>query len=121
MIFKWYDVLGQDGIVKLVQSFYTFVFADPQIAHLFQNPKAEIEAKQIAFLTQFLGGPQVYTEKFGVPKMRYRHLPHAITQDGKDAWLNCMRMAIDTLELTEAEKKNLYLCFVPLANHMVNR
>lgn len=120
MIFSWYTKLGQTGIEKLVHSFYTYVFSDPQIAHLFKNPKDEIEAKQIAFLTQFLGGPNMYTDKFGVPKMRFRHLPHVITQDAKEAWLNCMKMAIDTLELTEAEKKNLYLCFVPLANHMVN-
>jgi hemoglobin len=120
MIFNWYTILGQSGIEKLVHTFYSFVFADPQIAHLFHHPKAEIEAKQIAFLTQFLGGPTVYTSKFGVPKMRYRHLPHAITQEAKEAWLNCMKMAIDTLELTETEKISLFACFVPLANHMVN-
>lgn len=118
---NWYQILGDERLQQLVHAFYDRVYASPGIAHLFQNPREEVEAKQFAFLSQFLGGPTRYLEQYGVPKMRYRHLPHAIDSSAKEEWLRCMYGAIDTLDLEEEVKKELWRVFVPLANHMVNR
>lgn len=118
---NWYQKLGDSQLEKLVHAFYERVYASEIISHLFQNPRNEVEAKQFAFLSQFLGGPQRYLQQYGVPKMRFRHLPHAIDQTAKDEWLRCMYEAIQTLDLNEEEKKALWTTFVPLANHMVNR
>ncbi|MEN9999468.1 MAG: hypothetical protein RI922_2458 [Bacteroidota bacterium] len=116
-----YDRIGPDKLKQLVDAFYNFVFANEKIAPLFQNDKEEIKEKQFLFLTQFLGGPSVYSERFGHPKMRARHLPHKITLEAKEEWLKCMRMAIDTLDqLDDQLKVELYVCFPQVAQHMVN-
>ena len=115
-----YTRIGVERLNKLVDSFYDLVFASPVISHLFQNEKTEIATKQKAFLTQFLGGPQVYTEAYGHPRMRMRHLPHAITQEAAAEWLRCMKAAIEQQDLEEDLKVALYNCFPQIAAHMVN-
>jgi hemoglobin len=105
----------------LIEIFYDLVFSSEKIGPLFQNDKEEIKEKQFQFLTQFLGGPQLYSMQHGHPKMRMRHLPHAITDEAKEEWLRCMKQAIDTLELSDELKITLYNCFPPVAQHMVNR
>ena len=71
-------------------------------------------------MTQFLGGPQRYMEKYGPPKMRLRHMPHAITNEAKDEWLRLMEASIQELDLAENLKVALYNCFPQVAQHMVN-
>lgn len=115
-----YDILGEQNLKLLVKEFYDRVFASEKIGPLFQNDKETIMEKQFLFLTQFLGGPQLYSQKFGHPKMRMRHLPHKITDAAKEEWLRCMNDAIDTLHIHPELKKALYSSFLALAKHMVN-
>jgi hemoglobin len=115
-----YEFLGEENLKKLVDEFYELVKVNPVIKDLFKNNFEEIKYKQYLFLTQFLGGPPIYTEKFGHPMMRKRHLPHKITNQAKEEWLSCMREAIDKLPIDKNLKFNLYNCFPMLAEHMVN-
>jgi len=96
------------------------VFADPQISHLFRTSKDVIKEKQRLFLTQFLGGPPLYTERFGHPQLRARHMPHPIGEDDANAWLSCMARALSTLPVDESVKDELFQRFVPTALFMVN-
>ncbi|MFK8045783.1 MAG: globin [Crocinitomicaceae bacterium] len=121
MVKSFYDTLGEDRLSDLLERFYDKVFASEIISDLFQNtPKEEIKRKQKLFLTQFLGGPSVYTETIGPPKMRQRHIPHKITVEAKDEWLRCMKAAISELDWDSRNKDALYSCFPKLAQHMVN-
>lgn len=115
-----YDILGEQNLKLLVSEFYDRVFASEKIRPLFQNNKEEIMEKQFLFLTQFLGGPTVYTEKYGHPKMRMRHIPHKITEEAKGEWLKCMKEAIDILHVHPELKNALYISFPAIAQHMVN-
>lgn len=115
-----YELLGEQNLKLLVTEFYNRVFSSEKIGPLFQNDKEEIIEKQFLFLSQFLGGPQLYSEKFGHPKMRMRHLSHKITNEAKEEWLKCMKESIDTLQVHPELKKALFDCFPPLAQHMVN-
>lgn len=115
-----YEILGEHNLKQLVNEFYARVFTSEKIGPLFQNDQEEIKEKQFMFLTQFLGGPQLYTEKHGHPKMRMRHLPHRITAEAKEEWLRCMKEAIETLHVHPEFKRALYDCFPPVAQHMVN-
>lgn len=115
-----YQKIGEERLNSVVEAFYDLVFVSPVISHLFQNDKTEIATKQKAFLTQFLGGPQLYTQTYGHPRMRMRHLPHAITQEAATEWLKCMKSAIDQQEMEESLKTALYNCFPPIAQHMIN-
>jgi hemoglobin len=113
--------IGPERLQEVVNRFYNLVFEESSIAHLFQTDRQIVREKQYMFLTQFLGGPQLYTEKYGHPRMRARHLPHAIGQAEKEEWLRCMRQAIDSMEFEDDLGEALYQCFPTVAQHMVNR
>lgn len=115
-----YKRIGEENLRKLVDAFYENVFSSEKIKDLFKTDKEEVKRKQFMFLSQFLGGPQLYSNEFGHPQMRMRHLPHQITVESKDEWLKCMKRAIDTLEIEDQLKIALYNCFPPIAQHMVN-
>ncbi len=117
----FYELIGQDRLEILVNRFYDIVFNDSSIAHLFDSEKSLIREKQYLFLTQFLGGPQVYSEKFGHPKLKMRHLPHEIGEAEKNEWLRCMRLAIDSMDFEGDLGNNLYNCFPKVAEHMRNK
>lgn len=105
----------------LVDRFYDLVFANEQIAPLFKTDKNVIKEKQRLFLTQFLGGPPLYSEQYGHPRLRARHIPHPIGEDDAVAWLSCMSAAITSLAIDESLKDELFKRFVPTAMFMVNR
>ncbi|MBL7859001.1 MAG: globin [Cyclobacteriaceae bacterium] len=117
----FYDRLGEDNLRLLVERFYDLVFEHEQIAHLFKTDKEIIKEKQRLFLTQFLGGPPRYSELYGHPKLRARHLPHPITQEDAVAWLSCMSAAITSLPIDEAFKDELFKRFIQTAMFMVNK
>lgn len=116
----FYDLLGEQVIKELVDAFYVRVYNHPKLIPLFQNDINEVKDKQFCFLSQFLGGPQLYNQKYGPPRMRMRHMPHKIDHEAKDAWLACMKDAIGTLAIDDRLAESLYNCFPKLANHMVN-
>lgn len=117
-----YELIGDDRLQALINSFYAKVFESPIIGPLFNQTNADtIKDKQYCFLSQFLGGPQRYTQKYGPPKMRRRHLPHAITVEAKEEWLRLMKASVYELDLPENLKEALYNCFPLVAQHMVNR
>ncbi|MFA7273165.1 MAG: globin [Crocinitomicaceae bacterium] len=122
MIANLYIEIGPIRLRELVNRFYDEVFSNDKIGFLFANSSREtIEEKQYLFLSQFLGGPNLYSEQYGHPKMRMRHLPHAITEEAKNEWLNCMHRSIQALDMDEELKIRLYQVFPNLAAHMVNR
>ncbi len=116
-----FDKIGADNINLLVEHFYDNVFESSIIAPLFKTDKEEIKRKQFLFLTQFLGGPQLYSQEFGHPRMKMRHLPHAIDEVAKNEWLRCMRLAVDSLPISNQLKDELFAAFPKLAEHMMNR
>ncbi len=116
-----YERLGAENLQILIDSFYDQVFADERLSPLFsKTPKEVIKNKQFLFLTQFLGGPTLYSNEFGHPKMRARHLPHEITESKAIAWLQCMNDAVYKLPIDDQLKKELFSCFPQVAFHMVN-
>jgi hemoglobin len=116
-----YERLGAENLKLLTDYFYDLVFENEVIKILFsKTPKAEIKRKQYLFLSQFFGGPNLYTEEFGHPRLRARHLPHPITQDSAVAWLSCMSEAIGKLEVSEEIKDEIFSRFPQTAFFMVN-
>lgn len=116
-----YDRLGENNLAIMVDHFYDLVFESEQIAHLFKSDKNEIKEKQRLFLTQFFGGPALYSDQYGHPQLRARHMPHSITQDDAVEWLSCMSSAITSLAIEESLKDELFKRLVPTAMFMVNK
>lgn len=116
-----YDQLGEENLRLLVDRFYDLVFEHEQIAHLFKTEKGVIKEKQRLFLTQFLGGPPLYSQQYGHPQLRARHLPHPIGPDDAVAWLSCMSSAITSLTIEKSLQEELINRFIPTAMFMVNK
>jgi hemoglobin len=111
---------GNETLKLLTDRFYDLVFDHELISRLFKSDKTEIKEKQRLFLTQFLGGPQLYSDIHGHPMMRARHMPHVITEDDAIAWLSCMSQAIGSLKIDKALKDELFDRFPRTAFFMVN-
>lgn len=111
---------GADAVRRLVEAFYPKVYADPDLSPLFPDGVEEIMKKQEMFLTQFLGGPTLYSDAYGPPMMRQRHLAHEVTPRRAQAWLRCMREAMDEIGLSGPEREWFYGRLVQVAGYMVN-
>ncbi len=86
---------GADTMKALVEAFYPKVVEHPLLAPLFPENILPVMKKQEMFLTQYFGGPQLYTIQMGHPRMRARHLPFAITPKRAEAWIGCMQQAME--------------------------
>ena len=60
------------------------------------------------FLSGWLGGPQLYVEKHGEPRLRARHQPFAIGDAERNQWLLCMRTALDDVVADGELRERLY-------------
>ncbi|WP_270169232.1 globin domain-containing protein [Paenibacillus sp. SYP-B4298] len=90
-----YEALGGEAVIRrLVQAFYPRVQAHPLLGPIFPEDINPVMEKQYMFLTQFFGGPQLYSDAHGHPMMRARHMPFPITEERADAWLSCMGAAL---------------------------
>ncbi|WP_435922342.1 globin [Paenibacillus sp. DYY-L-2] len=97
-----YDNLGGAGTIrKLVEAFYPKVQDHPLLGPLFPEDITPVMEKQYMFLTQFFGGPSLYSDAVGHPMMRARHLPFPITPERAEAWLGCMSAALEEIGIEE--------------------
>jgi hemoglobin len=115
------EIGGQETIDKLVDSFYPRVYADEELRPLFEGDMEEIKRKQRMFLPQFLGGPALYSQEFGPPAMRDRHLPFEVTPKRAQCWLRCMKEAFHEIGLyDQAAGRAFYDRLTQVAGIMVN-
>ena len=121
---SFYDrVGGAEGVRKLVDRFYDLMDTLEEaraLRALHATSLVESREKLFEFLSGWLGGPPIYIEKRGHPRLRARHMPFVIDDAGIDAWLLCMNRALDeTVADTDAVAK-LKGGLAPLAKHMKN-
>jgi hemoglobin len=111
---------GADAIREVVTRFYPKVQAHPLLAPLFPKDIDPVIEKQYLFLSQFLGGPSLYSEQYGHPMMRARHLPFPITPERAGAWLECMSAALAETAIPEPLQKIVLERLSGTAHHFVN-
>ena len=92
-----------------------------EIRKLHQKDLSSAESKLFMFLSGWLGGPQLYIEKYGHPRLRGRHLPFTIGERESKQWMLCMGQAIN--EQIENSKLQQFLIkqLTQTANHMINQ
>lgn len=117
---------GEKGLRNLIETFYDIVeFEDAgnvlHTLHRRGHGVAHSRIEQFDFMSGFLGGPRLYVTHHGHSDVRYMHEHVAIGPKARDAWLNCMSMAIDRVGLSSEIKQRLMEPFTRVANILVNR
>jgi hemoglobin len=117
-----YDIAGGDApFRRMVDVFYERVERDPLLRPMFPEDLGPGKEHQFLFITQYFGGPQRYQALRGHPRLRMRHLPFAIGQRERDAWVGHMLAAIDEAGFTGAAREALVAYFERAATFMVNQ
>ena len=115
---------GETGVRRLVDRFYDLMDTAPEAATVRALHATSLKAsreKLFLFLTGWTGGPPVYVERFGHPRLRARHLPFSIGARERDEWLWCMDRALVEHEMPEETRAHLRSRLTHLAAHMRNR
>jgi hemoglobin len=115
---------GDDGIRRLVDRFYDLMDASPQAATVRSLHASSLKAsreKLYLYLTGWTGGPQIYVEKYGHPRLRARHLPFRISSTERDEWLWCMDRSLDEHPMPNELRERLREKLHDLADHMRNQ
>ncbi|MCD8522845.1 MAG: group II truncated hemoglobin [Saccharospirillaceae bacterium] len=87
---------GFDGIKALVDDFYVAMDTLPEAAHIRAMHPADLSAsadKLTRFLCGWLGGPRLFSEKYGPIAIPKFHQAFPIGPAERDAWLLCMNVA----------------------------
>jgi hemoglobin len=120
--FAW--IGGESQVHALVDRFYDLMDLEPGYAALRAAHGTELanaREKLKMFLTGWLGGPQRYTEQFGHPRLRMRHMPFSIGIAERDQWVACMDQAMQETEIDDALRTRLKESFMQTADWMRNR
>jgi hemoglobin len=121
----FYEHLGGEPTVRrLVDRFYDLMDTLPEAYGIRKLHPADLSGsadKLFMYLTGWLGGPQLYVQAHGHPRLRARHLPFPIAGTERDQWLMCMRMAMDEVLPADDSREQLYQALADLADHMRNR
>ena len=120
-----YQILGGDKAVReLVMKFYELMDTLPELHALRSIHAPDLSGaidKLYKFLSGWLGGPQLYINEYGHPRLRARHMPFPIDNNQRDQWLYCMFKAMDELNVDAGLQKQLKQAFTQTANHMINQ
>ena len=115
---------GEEKLRQLVQSFYRYMdeLKDAkQVRDMHQASLKSAEEKLFMFLSGWMGGPSLYIEKYGHPRMRMRHLPFAIDESARDQWMLCMQHALEETVADAALRQELTQAFFGIADFMRNQ
>lgn len=116
-----YEMVGGDvTFKKLVDAFYRRVEADEVLRPMFPESLEEGKYWQYLFLAQFFGGPARYIAERGHPRLRMRHQPFVIDQEGRDHWFAHMCEAIDEVGIQEPARSIMRDYFERGATFMIN-
>src|SRR5207253_10619066 len=77
-----YRIMGEANIFKMMSDLYKEL-ENSEIRHLFPADMEEASKKSAAFFVTVLGGPPLYMQKFGPPRMRARHIPFEIDDSAR--------------------------------------
>jgi len=120
-----YDRLGGEKMLRdLVNRFYELMDTLPEAAdirHMHAADLSDARNKLFMFLSGWLGGPSLYIEKYGHPRLRQRHLPFAIGEKERDQWMLCITQAMDELNIDTSLKQELTAALFKTADFMRNQ
>jgi len=119
---SFYEAVGgEETFRRIIGRFYAEVAKDEVLRPLYpEEDLGPAEERLRLFLIQYWGGPHTYSDQRGHPRLRMRHGPFTIGPIQRDAWLRCMRIAVDEERLPEPLRQQLWEYLEMAANSMLN-
>jgi hemoglobin len=119
---NYYELFGGEVFfADLVSQFYARVATNEILRPMYPERDMAGAAKRLEmFLAQYWGGPTTYQEERGHPRLRMRHAAFKIGPAAKDAWLQCMRAAVDGMDMQPDSKEKLWRYLEGAAEHLLN-
>ena len=120
-----FELLGGDaGVRRLVDRFYDLVDSASEARTIRALHASSLKAsreKLYLYLTTWTGGPPIYTERYGHPRLRMRHFPFRIGARERDEWLWCMDRSLNEHDMPDELREQLRERLHGLADHMRNQ
>jgi len=115
---------GEKSVRELVDRFYDLMDTRTDTTELRQIHAADLtdaRNKLFMFLSGWLGGPSLYIEKYGHPRLRQRHMPFRIGELERDQWMLCIKQAMSDMNVEPGLQDELYAAFYKTADFMRNQ
>ncbi|WDZ97810.1 group II truncated hemoglobin [Herbaspirillum sp. WKF16] len=120
-----FDLIGgAEKLREMVDRFYDLMDLEPEFAGIRALHPPSLDGsreKTYMFLSGWTGGPNLYIEQFGHPRLRARHLPFPIGISERDQWLRCMTWAMQDVGLADELMKRLLAALYQTADWMRNK
>ena len=120
-----YELIGGETALRtLVDRCYDVMDSAPEAAQIraLQPKSLELSREKLfMFLSGWSGGPSLYIERYGHPRLRQRHMPFPIGKAERDQWLWCMDKALAESPFDTQLIEYLKGRFAEIANSMQNR
>jgi hemoglobin len=117
------NVGGQPVIDALVDAFYRRMDTLPEakvIRDMHADDLAPVGEVLKRYLGEWLGGPKLYSQERGHPRLRMRHMSFKIGPSERDAWMACMSGALDEVVADASLRAQLLNSFYKLADWVRN-
>jgi len=114
---------GEKSILTLVDRFYFYMDVLPEAKELRVIHAEDLtvtKAKLFKFLSGWLGGPDLFQQEYGHPRLRQRHFPFKVDQLVRDQWMLCMNKALYDVAMPDELRQNVKQALDDLATHMIN-
>jgi hemoglobin len=116
-----YERVGGEAFFEgLVDRFYAGVQTDPVLRPLYPEDLSAPNEHLRLFLVQYWGGPRVYQEQRGHPRLRIRHAPFAIGRAERDAWLRLMLSSLAEAGIDPDDEAEMAEYFRSAATQLIN-
>jgi len=115
---------GAVVIDRLVEAFYARMDTLPEARAIRAMHAIDLGPTKIVlkrYLTEWTGGPKLYSVEKGHPRLRQRHMGFPIGEAERDAWLLCMRSALEEAVADDSAREEIYATLAKLADWMRNQ
>ncbi len=120
-----YELIGgEQGVRELVDRFYDLMDQLEEVKDLRALHAKSLKGsreKLFLFLSGWLGGPDLYVQRYGHPRLRARHMPFSIGIKERDQWMLCMNRAMQEMGMDQTLRQSLGEALWKTADFMRNR
>ncbi len=120
-----YETIGGETVIgQLCDRFYALMDTIPQFAGIRAMHPEDLQSsrdKLFMFLSGWFGGPDLFVQNFGHPRLRARHMPFAIGASERDQWVACMILAMEEVGIPAELRTKLTENFFNTADFMRNK